>query len=88
VISCLYDLKGAGQLGLAEGLTILTSDAAVPADCDPETLITVGNCVPPQRRSQRHARGCPPNNVWIVQQIVAGRERVRRTYATEDAPEE
>ena len=86
VISCLYDLSNAGQLGLAEGLTLLTSDAEVPDDCDPATLITVGNCVPARRRSQRHAPGCPPNNVFIVEQIVGG--PVRRTYATGDVPEQ
>lgn len=85
VVSCLYDLKNSDQLQFAEGLTILTSNAEVPADCDPDKLITVGNCVPVRHRGQRFAPGCPPNNVWVVDLIVAGRGEVRRTYATEEA---
>jgi uncharacterized protein (DUF362 family) len=84
VVSCLYDLRSAGQLAMAEGLTILTSDAPTPADCDPAMLVTVGKCVPPERRSARYAPGCPPNNVWIVQQILGERGEARRTYATGD----
>mgnify|MGYP005839800725 CR=1 FL=1 len=86
VISVLYDLKNADQLHLAEGLTILTSNAAVPSGRDPAKVIAVGNCVPPRRRGTRFAPGCPPNNVWIVQQIVGDRGQVRRTYATEEKP--
>ncbi len=85
VVSCLYDLKNADQLGLAEGLNILTSNAEIPADCDPSKLITVGNCVPPKRRGEKFAPGCPPNNVWIVQLVVGDRGTVRRAYATSDA---
>ena len=88
VVSCLYDLKNANQLHFAEGLTILTSNAEVPPDCDPGKLITVGNCVPVPRRGERFAPGCPPNNVWIVDLVVAGRGEVRRTYATEDTAED
>jgi len=86
VVSVLYDLSNSGQLHLAEGLTMLTSKAEVPADCDPAKLITVGNCVPKERRGQRFAFGCPPNNVTIVEQIVG--HPVPRTYETEGVPEQ
>ena len=85
VVSCLYDLKNAGQLEFATGLTIVTSNAEVPAYLDPATVITVGNCVPPKRRGEKFAPGCPPNNVLIVQLIVGDRGSVRRAYATTDA---
>lgn len=88
VISCLRDLNEAGQLSFAEGLTILTSNAEVPADCDPAALVTVGNCVPPHRRSKRFASGCPPSNVWIVQEILGNRVKVQRTYATGIEPKD
>jgi hypothetical protein len=87
VVSCLRDLKITDQLVFAAGLTILTSDAEVPAGADAANVITVGNCVPRRRRTARFAPGCPPNNIWIVEQIVAGRAEVRRTYASEGAVE-
>ena len=86
VVSVLYDLSNSSELHLAQGLTLLTSDAEVPADCDPAKLITVGNCVPKQRRNQRFAFGCPPNNVTIVEQIVG--HPVPRTFETEGVPEQ
>ena len=86
MVSVLYDLSNSNELHLAQGLTLLTSNAEVPADCDPAKLITVGNCVPKQRRNQRFAFGCRPNNVTIVEQIVG--HRVPRTFETEGVPEQ
>ena len=86
VVSVLYDLSTTNELHLAQGLTMLTSNAEVPADCDPARLITVGNCVPKARRGERFAFGCPPNNVVIVEQIVG--HPVPRTYETEGVPEQ
>ncbi|MDA8217890.1 MAG: DUF362 domain-containing protein [Dehalococcoidales bacterium] len=71
VLSSLWDLKRQGLYDQAQGLTIVTGEAEVPADADPERTITIGICRPRElRRGERWVRGCPPNNADIVQAIV------------------
>jgi hypothetical protein len=37
--------------------------------------------VPKDKRGKRFVRGCPPNNAYVVDSIIGGREKVRRMYA-------
>jgi len=37
--------------------------------------VAVGQCVPLEKRGKRFVKGCPPNNVFIVQAIIGGREK-------------
>lgn len=89
VMSCIFDLRKMGEIDRIKGLTVVTGSdidegelQGVPED----TIITVGKCVPPEKRSRKHVKGCPPNNVWVIQEIVGG--DVKRTYATEDETEQ
>lgn len=77
VLSALFDMKKANQLEYLEGLTIITGpDVEVPPDVSSEQLIAVGVCVSKDRRGKRFVRGCPPNNSWVVEEIVRGKGKV------------
>jgi len=74
VLSALFDMKKANQLEYLEGLTIITGpDVEVPPDVSSEQLIAVGVCVSKDRRGKRFVSGCPPNNSWVVEEIVRGK---------------
>ena len=78
VLSALFDLKRAKQLDHLRGLTIVTGpEVEIPADTPSEQLIAVGICVPPDRRGHRFVSGCPPNNSWVVEEVVRGRKKAR-----------
>ena len=89
VMSCIFDLKMQNRLQALEGLTIITgsdTDDTQLEEIPPETIITVGKCIPPEKRSQRHVKGCPPNNVWVIEAITG--EKAKRAYSTSDGLEE
>jgi hypothetical protein len=83
VMSALWDLKSQGIYDLAQGLTIVTGEAELPANADPEKTIAVGICCPKQvRETVRWVGGCPPNNVDVVQAIVGADREMKNTYST------
>ena len=87
VLSVMFDMKNANQLEYLPGLTVITGPGVeVPPDIPPESIVAVGICVPPERRGTRFVTGCPPNNVGVVQELLGGRLKVTRTYATSDEP--
>jgi uncharacterized protein (DUF362 family) len=80
IMSSLFDMKGAGQMMYLPGVTIVTGDPEVPETIPKEGIVTVGRCVPKERRSERHVKGCPPNNMDIVQAIMGDRAKADRAW--------
>ena len=75
VLSALFDMKNANQLEYLEGLTIITGpEVQVPANIPAEALISVGVCVAKDRRGKRFVSGCPPNNAWVVEEIMKAKK--------------
>jgi hypothetical protein len=87
VMSALVDMKNAGQLKYLPGVTVITGDPDVPDDVPRDGIVSVGQCVPKRRRGKRFVKGCPPNNAYVVEAIIGGRERVRRMYAEKSLEE-
>ncbi|UCF90893.1 MAG: DUF362 domain-containing protein [Desulfobacterales bacterium] len=82
VMSALIDMRNADQLMYLPGVTVVTGSAALPAEVPPEDIVTVGLCMK-ANQTDRHVRGCPPNNALVVKAIIGDRAEVKRMYATE-----
>ena len=82
VMSALIDMRNADQLMYLPGVTVVTGGAPLPADADPENVVTVGLCMQ-ENKSGQHVKGCPPNNALVVKAIIGDRAEVKRMYATE-----
>jgi uncharacterized protein (DUF362 family) len=82
VMSALVDMRNADQLMYLPGITVVTGGAPLPADVDQDGIVTIGLCMK-ENRSQRHVKGCPPNNALVVKAIIGGRAEVKRMYADE-----
>jgi uncharacterized protein (DUF362 family) len=80
IMSSLFDMKEAKQLNYLEGVTIVTGNPEITEAIPEDGLVTVGRCVPPEKRSKRHVRGCPPNNLDIVQAIIGNRAMAGRHW--------
>ena len=80
IMSSLFDMKEAKQLAYLEGVTIVTGNPEITEAIPEDDLVTVGRCVPPEKRGKRHVRGCPPNNLDIVQAIIGERAKVERHW--------
>ena len=71
VVSALFDMKRAGQEEYLEDMVIVTGPGVeVPAGTSPDHLVAVGVCVSWELRGGHFARGCPPNNSWVVEQVI------------------
>ncbi len=81
VMSALIDMRNADQLEYLSGITVLTGGAAISDDLPPENIVTVGKCMPKESRTERHVKGCPPNNAYVVKAIIGDRAEVKRMYA-------
>jgi len=73
VMSSILDMKEANQLNYLSGITITTGDPEIPEALPKEGLVTVGRCVPKEKRTDRHLKGCPPRNVDLVKAIIGDR---------------
>jgi hypothetical protein len=82
-MSALIDMRNADQLMYLPGVTVITGGAPLPADVAPEGVVTVGLCMQ-ENKSERHVKGCPPNNALVVKAIIGDRAEVKRMYATEN----
>ncbi len=72
LLSSLFDMRADGSLERARGLTVVAGPTPIPAGIPQELLVSVGTCgLPEARRLPRHVRGCPPNNVDIIQALTA-----------------
>ncbi len=79
VMSALIDMRNADQLMYLPGVTVVTGGAPLPADVAPESVVTVGLCMQ-EDKSERHVKGCPPNNALVVKAIIGDRAEVKRMY--------
>jgi uncharacterized protein (DUF362 family) len=82
VMSALVDMRNADQLMYLPGVTVVTGGAALPGDVPLENVVTVGLCMK-ENQTQRHVKGCPPNNALVVKAIIGDRAEVKRMYAEE-----
>lgn len=80
IMSSLFDMKEADQLMYLPGITVVTGDPEIPETVPKDGLVTVGRCVPKGKRSNRHVKGCPPNNLDIVQAIIGDRAKAERHW--------
>jgi len=83
VRSALIDMRNADQLMYLPGITVVTGGAPLPEGIPRESIVTVGKCTPKKDRTERHVKGCPPNNALVVDAIIGGRAEVKRMYAEE-----
>ena len=81
VMSALVDMRNAGQLKYLPGVTVITGDPDIPETMVRDQIVAVGQCVSKDKRGKRFVKGCPPNNAYVVDAIIGGREKVRRMYA-------
>jgi hypothetical protein len=79
-MSSLFDMKEGDQFMYLPGVTIVTGDPEVSESVPKEGIVTVGRCVPKEKRTERHVKGCPPNNMDIVQAIIGDRAKVERHW--------
>jgi uncharacterized protein (DUF362 family) len=84
VMSALIDMRNADQLMYLPGVTVVTGGALLPKDANPDSVVTVGLCMQ-DNKSERHVKGCPPNNALVVKAIIGDRAEVKRMYATDDS---
>jgi hypothetical protein len=82
VMSALIDMRNADQLMYLPGVTVLTGKAPLPADVSPDDIVTIGLCMK-DNKTERHVKGCPPNNALVVKAIIGDRAEVKRMYAEE-----
>ena len=80
IMSSLFDMKESDHLSYLPGVTIITGDPEIPEALPREGLVTVGRCVPKEKRTDRHVKGCPPNNMDIVQAIIGDRAKANRHW--------
>jgi len=80
IMSSLFDMKEANQLMYLQDITIVTGAPETPEYIPEDSIVTVGRCVPPDKRSKRHVSGCPPNNLDIVQAIIGDRTKAERHW--------
>ena len=81
IMSSLFDMKNKGILDQAEGFTFTTGDVELPYGIPQEKVVSVGICVPKEKRGKRWSKGCPPNNVYTIE-AVTGVES-KDSYSTE-----
>jgi len=83
VMSALIDMRNADQLMYLPGVTVITGGAPLPEGVPRESIVTIGKCTPKESQTERHVKGCPPNNALVVDAIIGGRAEVKRMYAEE-----
>jgi len=81
IMSSLFDMKNKGILDQAEGFTFTTGDVELPYGIPQEKVVSVGICVPKEKRGTRWSKGCPPNNAYTIE-AVTGRES-KDSYSTD-----
>jgi hypothetical protein len=83
VMSVLVDMRNADQLMYLPGVTVVTGGASLPEGTLRDEIVTVGLCMPEESQTERHVKGCPPNNALVVKAIIGDRAEVKRMYAKE-----
>jgi uncharacterized protein (DUF362 family) len=80
IMSSIFDMKEGDQLMYLPGITLVTGDPEISDTIPKDGLVTVGRCVPKEKRSHRHVKGCPPNNLDIVRAIMGTRAQAERHW--------
>ena len=81
IMSSLFDMKNKGILDQAEGFTFTTGDVELPYGIPQEKVVSVGICVPKEKRGTRWSKGCPPNNVYTIEAVTG--QASKDSYSTE-----
>jgi hypothetical protein len=79
-MSALVDMRNADQLDFLPGVCVVTGGADFPENFSRKDIVTVGLCMK-ENTTERHVKGCPPNNAMVVKAIINGRAEVKRMYA-------
>ena len=80
VMSSIFDMKENNQMMYLDGITVVTGDPEIPEAVPKDGLVPVGRCVPKNKRNERYVKGCPPNNLDIVQTIIGDQDKVERHW--------
>ncbi|MGE5542422.1 MAG: hypothetical protein ACM3WT_05245, partial [Bacillota bacterium] len=84
VFSAIHDMKNDNQLDYLRGKRILAGpmdEKDIPQDVPKKNIVLVGKCLAKFQDRGVWVKGCPPNNVGIVQAVIGG--EARRRYATD-----
>ena len=81
IMSSLFDMKNKGILDQADGFTFVTGDVELPYGIPQEKVVSVGICVPKEKRGERFSKGCPPNNVYTIEAVTG--QASKDSYSTE-----
>lgn len=87
IISAIMDMKNDKIEYLLEGKTLVIGplpEEKLPKDVKKEDLVLIGACTRHLEKYGTHVKGCPPNNIWVVNGIAGDRLEVGRRYATEE----
>ncbi len=87
IISAIMDMKNDNIQWLLEGKTIVIGklpEEELPKDIKKEDLILMGVCTKHLESYGTYVKGCPPNNIWVVNAVAGDRMEVGRRYATEE----
>lgn len=87
IISAIMDMKNDNIQHLLEGKTIVIGklpEEKLPKDIKKEDLILMGVCTRHLEQYGTYVKGCPPNNIWVVNAIAGDGNEVKRRYATEE----
>ncbi len=85
VLSSIVDIKNDGLLEMLKGKTVvagLLEEEEIAPNISRENIVLVGKCTKPLSHLGKYVKGCPPNNIWVVQAIVG--DKAKRRYATEE----
>jgi uncharacterized protein (DUF362 family) len=81
VMSSLFDMKNKGILDQAEGFTFTTGDVELPYGIPEDKVVSVGICVPTEKRGKRWSKGCPPNNIYTIEAVTG--QKSKDSYTTD-----
>jgi hypothetical protein len=81
IMSSLFDMKNKGILDQADGFTFATGDVELPYGIPDDKVVTVGICVPKEKRGKRWSKGCPPNNIYTIEAVTG--QQSKDSYSTE-----
>lgn len=87
IISAIMDMKNDNIQWLLEGKSIVIGklpEEELPKDIKKEDLILMGVCTRHLEPYGTYVKGCPPNNIWVVNAVAGDRMEVGRRYATEE----
>lgn len=79
-LGALVDMRNADKLEYLPGTTVIIGDVEIPAGTKTDNLVTVGRCVPKEKRIGRYVKGCPPESEETVQGLLGDRAEADKMY--------